>query len=96
MSNALVDRFLGSIVKQGRLTITMPSGAVHELGQPTEGFPEVAIRLTDNKVVRDILLDPRLGAGEAYMDGRIVIERGDVMSLVQLIRANKPWERGGR
>lgn len=96
MSNALVDRFLGSIVKQGRLTITTPSGAVHELGQPAEGFPEVAIRLTDNRVVRDILLDPRLGAGEAYMDGRIVIERGDVMQLVQLIRANKPWERGGR
>ncbi len=96
MSNALIDRFLGSVVKRGRLSITMPTGAVHELGTPADGFPEVAIRLTDNGVVRDILLDPRLGAGEAYMDGRIVIERGDVMSLVQLIRANKPWERGGK
>ncbi|WP_427969986.1 class I SAM-dependent methyltransferase, partial [Altererythrobacter sp.] len=95
MSSSLIDRFLGSIVRQGRLTITMPSGERHELGTPAEGFPEVAIRFADNKVARDILLDPRLGAGEAYMDGRILIERGDVMQLVQLLRANKPWERGG-
>ncbi len=95
MSNALIDKFLGSVIKHGRLSITMPSGAVHQLGTPTDGYPEVAIRLADNKVARDILLDPRLGAGEAYMDGRIVIEQGDVMSLVQLLRMNKPWERGG-
>lgn len=96
MSNSLIDGFLGSIIKRGRLSITMPSGESYELGTPAEGLPEVAIRLTDNRVVRDILLDPRLGAGEAYMDGRIVIERGNVMELVQLIRANKPWERGGK
>ncbi len=95
MSNALIDRFLGSVIKQGRLAITMPSGTTHTLGTPAEGYPEVAIRLTDSKVARDVLLDPRLGAGEAYMDGRIVIEEGDVMSLVQLLRMNKPWERGG-
>ncbi|WP_394727506.1 class I SAM-dependent methyltransferase [Altererythrobacter sp. GH1-8] len=94
MSNALIDRFLGSAIKHGRLMITMPSGARYELGAPEPGYPEVAIRLTDNKAARDILLDPRLGAGEAYMDGRIVIEQGDVMSLVQLIRMNKPFERG--
>ncbi len=96
MSNPLIDRFLGSLVKQGKLSITMPSGERYDLGAPAEGFPKVAIRLTDNKVVRDILLDPRLGAGEAYMDGRIVIESGDVMQLVQLIRANKPWDKGGK
>ncbi|WP_379550919.1 class I SAM-dependent methyltransferase [Qipengyuania sp. DGS5-3] len=96
MSNSLIDKFLGAVVKQGRLTITMANGAVHQIGSPTPGFPEVSIRLTDSKVARDVLLDPRLGAGEAYMDGRIVIEEGDVMQLVQLLRANKPWERGGK
>lgn len=95
MRNALIDRFLGSVVKQGRLTVTMPSGQSRTVGTSAPGFPEVAIRLTDDKVARDVLLDPRLGAGEAYMDGRIVIEQGDIMSLVQLLRANKPWERGG-
>ena len=95
MAQNLIDRFLKKVVSQGRLTITMPNGEDYELGTPTEGFPEIAIGLTDNKVARDILLDPRLGAGEAYMDGRIIIEQGDVMSLVQLLRMNKPWERGG-
>ncbi|MBD3730295.1 MAG: class I SAM-dependent methyltransferase [Sphingomonadales bacterium] len=95
MTNPLIDKFLGRAIRKGRLAITMPSGQVHTLGTPADGFPEVAIRLTDDKVVRDILLDPRLGAGEAYMDGRIVIERGDVMQLVQLLRMNNPWERGG-
>lgn len=94
MSQALIDRFLGSVIKQGQLTVTLPSGKVHTIGTPTDGFPEVAITLTDNKVARDILIDPRLGAGEAYMDGRIIIDQGDVMQLVQLLRANKPWERG--
>lgn len=96
MSNDLIDRFLGSVIKQGQLTLSLPSGKVHTIGQPAEGFPNVAITLKDNKVARDILLDPRLGAGEAYMEGRIIIDEGDVMQLVQLLRANKPWERGGR
>ncbi|SMQ58075.1 cyclopropane-fatty-acyl-phospholipid synthase [Altererythrobacter xiamenensis] len=95
MPNPLIDRFLGSVIKKGHLTVTMASGEVHTLGTPSEGYPEVAIRLTDKRVVRDILLDPRLGAGEAYMDGRIVVEQGDIMSLVQLLRMNSPWERGG-
>lgn len=95
MTNPLIDRFLGSVIKKGHLTVTMASGEVHTLGTPTDGYPEVAIRLTDKRVVRDILLDPRLGAGEAYMDGRIVVEQGDIMRLVQLIRMNSPWERGG-
>ncbi len=95
MGNALIDTFLGSVIKQGRLQITMPGGEQHVLGEPATGFPTVSIRLADRKVARDILLNPRLGAGEAYMDGRIIIEQGDVMELVQLLRANKPWERGG-
>lgn len=94
MSNALIDKFLNSVITSGTLKVTMASGATHMLGTPTEGYPDIAIRLTDSKVARDVLLDPRLGAGEAYMDGRIVIEQGDVMSLVQLIRMNKPYERG--
>ena len=30
------------------------------------------------------------------MDGRLLIEQGDVMALVQLLRANQPWDRGGK
>jgi len=94
VSDSLIDRFLGSVVRKGRLTIAMPSGSSRTFGQPAEGFPEVAVRLADNRVMRDILMHPRLGAGEAFMDGRIAFEQGDIMQLVQLLRSNQKWERG--
>ena len=95
MSKSVIRKFLGSTVRKGRLEIIFPDGDTADYGVPTEGFPEVAIRFAAKKAMRDIMLDPRIGAGEAYMDGRLIIERGDVMSLVQLLRANKLWERGG-
>ena len=94
MSKRLVSRFLGSTVTRGRLTVHFADGSSDVFGTPTEGFPEVAIRFGDTRVPRDILLDPRLGAAEAFMDGRLVVEHGDIMDLVQLLRSNKPWERG--
>src|SRR3546814_4959518 len=44
--------------------------------------------------MRRIILDPRLGAAEAFMDGDMRIERGDIMALIQLLRMNAPWDRG--
>jgi len=91
----LFDTIMGRIIRHGRLEVRHADGGISAFGAPAPGFPEVAIRFTDAKVSRDILTDPRLGAGEAYMDGRLVIERGDVMQLVQLMRMNQPWDRHG-
>ena len=52
------------------------------------------VRFTDDKCAR-IVLDPRLGAGEAYMDGRIVMERGGVMDC-RAGQANNRWEKRGK
>jgi cyclopropane-fatty-acyl-phospholipid synthase len=54
----------------------------------------LTMRLHDKRVPRDIVRDPRLGAGEAYMDGRYAIEGGDILDFVTFIRANRPWESG--
>lgn len=91
----LMDRFLGRIIRQGRLDLTDHTGRTRSYGAPTPGFPDVAVRLADADVARFIALRPRLGAGEAYMDGRLIIERGDIMQLIQLVRANAPWDKGG-
>jgi len=96
MSATLTDRLLSRIIKKGRLVLTYADGRQSTFGDPEPGFPEVAIRFTDKRVPRDIITDPRLGAGEAYMDGRIVIEQGDVMEFVQLVQSNRPWEDGIR
>ena len=95
MSKALLDRFLARAVRQGRLGVVFADGSARTYGEPAPGFPEIVLRFTDGSVPRDILLDPRLGAAEAYIDGRLLIEEGDVMGLVTLLRANNPWDRGG-
>ena len=92
---ALLSRFLGKVIKQGTLKVTYHDGRTEQFGKSAEGFPDVGIRFTDSKVLRDIMLDVRLGAGEAFMDGRLVIEDGDIMDFIQLIRQNRPWEQGG-
>ncbi|BBC72556.1 cyclopropane-fatty-acyl-phospholipid synthase [Altererythrobacter sp. B11] len=92
MSAALIDRLLTRMVRKGTLELTYADGRKRVFGEPAPGFPDVAVRFADSKVARDIVLDPRLGAGEAYMDGRIIMERGDIMQLVTLARANNRWE----
>jgi cyclopropane-fatty-acyl-phospholipid synthase len=95
MSKALLNRFLGRAVRQGRLGVVFADGSASTFGTPAPGFPEIVLRFTDAAVPRDIILDPRLGAAEAYIDGRLLIEDGDVMGLVSLLRANNAWDKGG-
>lgn len=94
MSKALLDRFLSRAVKQGRLGVVFADGSASTYGTPAPGFPEIVLRFADDRVPRDILLDPRLGAAEAFIDARLLIEEGDVMGLVTLLRANNAWDKG--
>ena len=96
MSTALLRRFLGKAITRGQLSVVDAAGETSTFGTPAEGFPDVTVRMADKHVARDILLDPRLGAGECYMDGRLIVEQGDIMQLIQLLRSNNSWERGGR
>jgi len=93
---SILSPFLSRVIHKGRLTVTGPDGAVEIYGTPTPGFPEVAIRFTSRKGMRRIILDPRLGAAEAFMDGEMLIEQGDIMELVALLRMNTPWDRGAK
>ena len=95
MSRTLFRKFLERGVTQGRLGVVYADGSADVFGAPSPGFPEIVIRLTDDRVPRDVVLDPRLGAAEAYMDGRLIVEEGDIMGLVTLLRANNAWDRGG-
>ena len=95
MSRTLFRKFLERGVTQGRLGVVYADGSADVFGAPSPDFPEIVIRLTDDRVPRDVVLDPRLGAAEAYMDGRLIVEQGDIMGLVTLLRANNAWDRGG-
>lgn len=92
VSERLLERLLARSVTTGSLTLIFSDGTSRSFGAPDPGFPDVTIRLGDKRVARDILTDIGLGFGEAYMEGRILIESGDVMQLVSIMRANNRWE----
>jgi cyclopropane-fatty-acyl-phospholipid synthase len=92
---ALFDTFIERAIKQGTLSITDHKGVTKRYGTATEGFPNVAVRLADGAVARNIATSPDMGAGEAYMDGRLIVENDDIMGLLTLVRLNTPWEKGG-
>ena len=64
------------------MQLTHASGAVRDLGAATPGFPDVAVRFTDARVARDILLDSRLGIGCGWGGMAIFLaSRADVRVL---------------
>ena len=90
----LLDRFLKRIVRRGELTAIEADGTIHRYGTPDPGFKPVTIRFTDAGAPNFIARDPRIGAGEAYMDGRMLFDQGDILDLARLIRGNAPWGGG--
>ncbi|SMP51844.1 cyclopropane-fatty-acyl-phospholipid synthase [Novosphingobium panipatense] len=95
MALGILDRFLERGVRKGVLELVRADGSIRRFGTPVEGYPEVRIRLMGKATERRILRDPRLGAAEAFMDGHLLVERGHIMELVYLLRANARWDRGG-
>ena len=91
----ILDAFLARRVKRGQLTVIHANASRRVFGAPATGFPDVTIRFTDKGAAGSIIRDPGLGAGEAYMNGRLVLEQGDVLDLVTLLTANDLWEEGG-
>ncbi len=92
---ALIDRFFARFVKRGQLTVTYADGTTRSFGAPDPDRPDVAIRFTDKAAPGAVVRHPALGAAEAFMDGRLVIDSGDIRDLVHLLKGNNPWEKGG-
>lgn len=91
---ALIDMFLARAVKRGTLTLHRPRAAARTFGTPDPNFPDVTIRFADRGVALAIARNPALGAGECYMNGRLIVEKGDIRDLVELLKSNDAWEKG--
>ena len=93
---ALIDTLIGKLLTKGTLTLVAPDGKRTSYGPG--GGDSLTIRVTDRKTLFDIARNPRLGVGEAYMDGRLVIEDGTILDLMRLIVGANRWEdkSGGR
>ena len=92
---ALIGILIGTLLREGTITIVSPDGNRATYGPG--GGKAMTLRFTDRKVQFDIARNPRLGFGEAYMDGRLLIEDGgDVLDLLELVVGANLWEEGGQ
>ena len=93
----LLQRLLDALVVTGTLTLIDAKGKRHSAsGAPG---PEVTLRLHDPALNRSLFFDPTLRAGEAYMDGSLTVEDGDIYDFLALAVMNlgqrELWSRHG-
>jgi cyclopropane-fatty-acyl-phospholipid synthase len=87
----LLDALFRRLIRKGRLVVTDAGGKRHVYGDGMGGEP-VAIRFTDRATPLRALLNPALAIGEAYMDGRLLIEQGDIAACLDLVGRNTHWD----
>jgi cyclopropane-fatty-acyl-phospholipid synthase len=90
---ALIGRFVDKLLKKGSITLIAPGNAPATYGPG--GGKHLTVRFTDRRVAFDILKNPRLGMGEAHMDGRVVIEDGTILDFLELVVGSNRWEEAG-
>jgi cyclopropane-fatty-acyl-phospholipid synthase len=90
---SLIGSLVDKLLKTGSITLIRPGNDPVTYGR--DGGKHLTVRFTDRKVAFDIVRNPRLGVGEAYMNGRLIIEDGTILDLLELIVGSNRWEDGG-
>lgn len=89
MLKALADRVFTSRAVHIRV-----AGAGFTAGP---GEPELTVSLADAATAMAVAVNPELAVGDAYMDGRLTIEGGDIYDFLQLVASQlavRPMPRG--
>jgi cyclopropane-fatty-acyl-phospholipid synthase len=85
---------LGRTVETGHLRLIDADGCAHEFGD--HSGPPVAARITDKRTEWQLALNAPLAVGEAYMNGRLVLERGTIYDFLELLLTNVTGQRWPR
>ncbi len=89
----LLDKMLRKLITKGELTVVDHDGKEYHYGAPDPAQGRIKGRLTDRRAAFHIARYPRVGAGEAYMNGWLVVDPPhDVRDLILFIQANAPAE----
>jgi len=83
LSEKLLDLAFTRAVKHGSLEVTTAGGRRFTFGDGAE--PQVSLRFADAPAQMALCLHPELKLGELYVDGRLVIEQGTILDLLQLL-----------
>jgi cyclopropane-fatty-acyl-phospholipid synthase len=92
----LLDRMLRRAIHAGTLTVIDHSGRRRIYGVADPARRSVTIRLRDAATAWRIGINPALGAGEAWTDGRLTVEDGDLLDLLDLVGYNMRWDGENR
>lgn len=82
----LLRPLLGTLAAGGQLSIIDWRGRCSSFGD--RDVPQVTIRLHDRWLPVRLALAPSLAAGEAYINGRLTIEAGNLGALMELVGPN--------
>ena len=81
-----LKQVLEEIVSMGDLTLRLPGGGELVLGDGTGS--KLVARITSPLWVARIAAKPGLAVGEAYMDGGLVLEQGEIGEFLDLVGSN--------
>jgi cyclopropane-fatty-acyl-phospholipid synthase len=90
---SLIGSLIDKLLTKGSITLKTPGKPAQTYGPG--GGKHLTVRFTDRKVGFDIAKNPRLGIGETYMDGRLVIEDGTILDLLEMVVGANRWEEQG-
>lgn len=83
----IFSALLNKVVKRGSLTVVAANGKTETFGDGSG--PPVTMRFHDSTVAYEIGLNPYLKLGEAYMDGRLTVDKpATIYELLDLLTAN--------
>jgi cyclopropane-fatty-acyl-phospholipid synthase len=83
LSEKILSLAFTRAVRHGTLEMTTAGGQHFTFGDG--GSPQVSIRFADKAAQAALCLHPELKLGELFMDGRLLIEEGDMLGLLQLL-----------
>ena len=81
----ILERGLTSLIRRGTLHLNLPDGITRRFG---EGAPVVSATIHDWRTLRRIALNADLALGEAWTDGTLTVEQGDIYGLLDLCMSN--------
>jgi len=84
----LLARMLNHLIRVGSLTVIDAQGGAHQFGTPGPSLPGLTVRLHDPKLHYSLFLRTQMAAGEAYMNGTMTVEDGNIYDLLALIGRN--------
>lgn len=87
----LLRAALRHVIRKGTLTLNAPRGRSMRIGH---GHPSVVAYVADAKTIWRLLLNPDLAVGEAYMDGKLMVENGGIYDFLDLCLGNLGRDHG--